>query len=182
MNEARRIWQPPALRRDEEFELHRAVTWLELFFDLVFVVLVSRLAHDLADHVDGRGLVTFLRAVRGRVLGVERVHVPRRAIRVGRSGDAAFAFVSLVAVAAMAIWAHDGLGDQATGFAVAYLSTRAVNMAQWARRRGPRRTVPPVAYRFFVGFAVAAGLILVGLGVSDERGSGCGSRRSRSRC
>ena len=36
----------------------------------------------------------------------------------------AFAFVSVVAVAGMAIWAHDGLDENAVGFAVAYLGAR----------------------------------------------------------
>ncbi len=52
-------WQKPALRADEEFELHRAVTWLELFFDLVFVV-IARLAHNLAADISIHGALTFV--------------------------------------------------------------------------------------------------------------------------
>jgi low temperature requirement protein LtrA len=168
VNDARRIWQPPALRRDEEFELHRAVTWLELFFDLVFVVLVSRLAHDLAGHVDARGLVTFgvqfaaaFWAWNAFTYHAERFESDGLEMR-------AFAFVSVVAVAAMAIWAHGGLDDNAVGFAVAYLGTRMVNMVQWARAAIHVEAFRPIAYRFFAGFGVAAGLILVGLRAGDD--------------
>ena len=45
MTVTRRVWQRPALRTDEEFEQDRTVSSLELFFDLVFVVVISRLAH-----------------------------------------------------------------------------------------------------------------------------------------
>ena len=40
--------QPPRLRIGENREQeHRHATWLELFYDLVFVVAVSQVAHNL---------------------------------------------------------------------------------------------------------------------------------------
>ena len=39
--------QPPQLRIGEDSEEHRHATWLELFYDLVFVVAISQLAHNL---------------------------------------------------------------------------------------------------------------------------------------
>jgi low temperature requirement protein LtrA len=41
-------------------EVARAVTPLELFFDLVYVFTVSQLAHNLFDHVDARGMAETL--------------------------------------------------------------------------------------------------------------------------
>ncbi len=41
-------------------EVARAVTPLELFFDLVYVFTVSQLAHNLLEHVDARGMVETL--------------------------------------------------------------------------------------------------------------------------
>ena len=41
-------------------EAARAVTPLELFFDLVYVFTVSQLAHHLLDHVDARGMLETL--------------------------------------------------------------------------------------------------------------------------
>ena len=41
-------------------EVARAVTPLELFFDLVYVFTVSQLAHHLFDHVDARGMAETL--------------------------------------------------------------------------------------------------------------------------
>ena len=41
-------------------EVARAVTPLELFFDLVYVFTVSQLAHHLFEHVDARGMVETL--------------------------------------------------------------------------------------------------------------------------
>ncbi len=39
--------QPPRLRVGEDTEEERRATWLELFYDLVFVVAISQLAHNL---------------------------------------------------------------------------------------------------------------------------------------
>jgi low temperature requirement protein LtrA len=41
-------------------EVARAVTPLELFFDLVYVFTVSQLVHNLLDHVDARGMIETL--------------------------------------------------------------------------------------------------------------------------
>ena len=51
LTQARRHWQTPQLRTDEEEERERKTSWLELFYDLVFVVIVGELAHTLADEV-----------------------------------------------------------------------------------------------------------------------------------
>ena len=50
---------PRYLRDRSEGHQQRATT-LELFYDLVFVVVISRLAHHLAEHPDARSLGEFL--------------------------------------------------------------------------------------------------------------------------
>src|SRR5690349_13150855 len=51
-------WQPPRLIfADDEEE--RRVSWLELFYDLVFVVVISQLSHYLAEHVSLAGALSF---------------------------------------------------------------------------------------------------------------------------
>jgi low temperature requirement protein LtrA len=53
----RRWWQPP--RKASEREEERSVTFLELFYDLVYVVLISQLAHALSGHVNLAGVGGF---------------------------------------------------------------------------------------------------------------------------
>ena len=45
----RHWWQPPKRLADREAE--RSVTFLELFYDLVYVVIIAELAHALAGNV-----------------------------------------------------------------------------------------------------------------------------------
>jgi low temperature requirement protein LtrA len=49
--------RPPVPSLVRPREVARAVTPLELFFDLVYVFTISQLAHSLFEHVDARGMV-----------------------------------------------------------------------------------------------------------------------------
>lgn len=55
---ALRTWFGPP-RPHGEVERDRTVSFLELFYDLVFVVLIGQLAHHLAEHVSWDGVVGF---------------------------------------------------------------------------------------------------------------------------
>ena len=50
-------WQVPRKASDRQDE--RAVTFLELFYDLVYVVIIAELAHALAAHPDPKGIAAF---------------------------------------------------------------------------------------------------------------------------
>jgi len=52
------LWQPP--RAHGEIQRERTVGPLELFYDLVVVVLVAQAAHHLAGHLDAHGVGEFL--------------------------------------------------------------------------------------------------------------------------
>jgi low temperature requirement protein LtrA len=53
----RKWWRPP--RKASERDLDRSVTFLELFYDLVYVVLVAQLAHALAENVTWKGVAGY---------------------------------------------------------------------------------------------------------------------------
>lgn len=154
-------WPRAALRRDEDAELERKVTWLELFFDLVFVVVLSRLAHDLAHHVSVSGLVDFalLFAAVFWVWNAYTYYTER--FESGGLEQRAFVFAAMVAVALIAVWSEGGLGDHYRGFATAYLLARSLNMVQWVRAGWHVPEFRPVAARFVAGFVVVAALVVV---------------------
>ena len=53
--------EPPHLRIGPETEKeHRHTTWLELFYDLVFVVAISQIAHYLHENVSWSGFFGFV--------------------------------------------------------------------------------------------------------------------------
>ena len=59
MATASRWHDPPRLRTLEDAGDERHATWLELFFDLVFVVAIAQLADGLAEDPSLRGFLIF---------------------------------------------------------------------------------------------------------------------------
>lgn len=58
--ESQRAKNRPRLRTLELTAGERHASWLELFFDLVFVLAVSQIAHVLTDHTDAAGFLKFI--------------------------------------------------------------------------------------------------------------------------
>lgn len=161
-------WSKPSLRTDEEFERHRAVTWLELFFDLVFVVVIARLAHNLAGDISPHGFLVFTLMFvavfwvwNGAVYYVERFESEGLEMRV-------FTFIEMVFVAGMAIYSHHGLEENYAGFALSYLGARAVNIALWIRAGLHVERFRPISNRFGTGFVITSGLIIASLFVGSS--------------
>lgn len=147
-------WQKPQLRRDEEFEQHRAVTWLELFFDLVFVVVIARLAHSFSEDLTFHGLLNFL------VMFLPVWWVWNAATyyteRFESEGieNRFFTFLKMITVAGMAIYSHHGLEESYIGFSISYLLARMINIFMWLRAAYHVHEFRPVAYRFAAGFII----------------------------
>jgi len=160
MTVTRRVWQRPALRTDEEFEQDRTVSSLELFFDLVFVVVISRLAHHLAGHLDVDGVVTF--AVQFLAVFWVWNGFTYYAERFESDGleNRLFAFLAIVPVAGLAVFGEEGLDATYVGFALAYLLARAVNQIGWARAGVHVPVFRPIAARFLGGYAVVTVVVL----------------------
>ena len=53
-------WHRPRLRTAERGDQPRKVTWLELFYDLVFVIVIGQISHALSAHVSPVGLLQFI--------------------------------------------------------------------------------------------------------------------------
>ena len=52
------IWWGPPKKFSTHFE-ERKISWLELFYDLVYVIVISKVTHRLAEHADGAGLIDY---------------------------------------------------------------------------------------------------------------------------
>jgi low temperature requirement protein LtrA len=127
----RRWWQPPrsASNRPEE----RRVTFLELFYDLVYVVIIAELSHALARNISMAGVGTFVflfiivwwawfnGAMYHDLHGNNDIRT-----RV-------FTFLQMLTVAAMAVFAHNAMGDGSVGFALSYAAFHLILTWLWSR-------------------------------------------------
>lgn len=157
----RQWWQRPQLRLDEDGESERRVTWLELFYDLVFVAVVSELTHYLSHHVSPAGVLAYV-----------LLFVPVWWVWIGGSFYNArfetddvsyrlFTFAQMLPVAAMAIFVHDGVGETSAQFALAYAAARVLITIMWLRGGQHAPLMRPVTNRYGIGFSLSIALFVV---------------------
>lgn len=157
----RRLWQRPVLRDDELHGHHRPVTWLELFFDLFFVVVIARIAHHLAAHPDPTGVLEFILLFvpvwwvwTGVTFYNERFETDGLENRL-------FAFLLMLPVAGMAVWSEQALGATWTPFVLSYATARGITAALFLRAGHHAPVFRPTSLRFSAGAAagIAAALL-----------------------
>ncbi len=151
-------WQKPSLRNDEEDGLERRVGWLELFFDLYFVVTIAELAHNLAENVSWTGLGEFIFLFLpvwwiwiGATYYIERFETEGIEQRL-------IVFAQMIPIAGLAVFAHYGMSKTSVGYALSYAVCRTFHTFLWWRGGRHNRQFRPVAKRFVLGFSISVGL------------------------
>jgi low temperature requirement protein LtrA len=149
----RRIWQPPGRYADRA--LDRRVTFLEVFFDLVFVVVISQLGHHLATHPSWAGVGWFVflfYAVWSSWLNGTLYHDLHTtndvSVRV-------FTFAQMLAVAVMAVFIGDVPGDGTNGFALAYAANTLILVVLWFRTGLHDPAHRPGSFPYSTGYLVS---------------------------
>lgn len=145
--------RPPVLRTAEETDRKRQATWTELFFDLVFVVAVSRTNELLTADRSVTGALWFAGVFvavawswSNYVMYAERFDTDDVVHRLCKAG-------AMFAVAAVAFAAPDVRGPGAVVFVVAYVVLRVVLVGLYLR-----------AWRHVPDMRHATGVYLVGFG------------------
>jgi low temperature requirement protein LtrA len=164
LSAARRLWSPPARFADRPTD--RRVTFLELFFDLVFVVVIAQLAQRLAQYPSRTGVGWFVFLfyavwsswINGTLYydlhGTNDVSV-----RV-------LTFLQMLAVAVMAVFVGDVPGGGASGFALGFAANTLVIVVLWFRTglHDPDHRVASVPY----SAAYLAAAVLFAASVATE--------------
>jgi low temperature requirement protein LtrA len=146
-------------RRESEAEEERRTTYLELFFDLVFVFAVTQVtalvAHDPTARGFGHGALVFglvWWAWSGYAWMTNAIDVERTVVRTAVLGAAGASFF-------MAIALPHAFGDDGLRFALAYLVVRVIQLALyiWGLRHDPahQAAILRLAPWFFVAPLVA---------------------------
>lgn len=153
--------KPPELRIGEGSEEERRATWLELFFDLIFVAVISELARNLNRDLSLSGFLGFLLLfvpIWWSWIG------PTFYANLFDTDDLAhrlFTALQMVAVAALAVNVHDGLGKSSAGFALSYTAVRALLVVEFLRAGRYVVAARPLTARVATGSGLAALVWLV---------------------
>lgn len=163
---ASRLLDPPRLRVLDTEEERRA-TWLELFFDLVFVVAVAELGNVLSDDATPGGLLRFLAlfvpvwwAWAGFTFYANRFDTDDLVYRL-------LIFVAMFAVAALATTVPDAFEGGSAGFALSYVCIRAVLLVLYGRAIRFVEKGRALALFYFSVFGLAVVVWLVSLAVPE---------------
>jgi low temperature requirement protein LtrA len=159
----KKLWQPPRLRIGEDRGEERRATWLELFYDLIFVVAIAQLAHNLSKDVSLLG-----------VIGYVALFIPIWSCWLGATfyanlfdtddlGDRLLTLVQMMMIAALAINVHHGLGKSSVGFAIAYIGARSILIVQFLIARYHVPVARPLLDRYILGFSLGASCWLLSL-------------------
>jgi low temperature requirement protein LtrA len=148
---------PPRLRTEDGLEEGRRATWLELFFDLVFVAAVAQVGTHLRDDYSLHGLLRF--SLLFLLIWWAWLGHTTYSTRFD-TDDVVQTFLQMFLVAVMAINATSALDSRdSAGFAAAYAVMRLVLVVQFFRaRRLPRARA--LASRYAVTCGTAACLWL----------------------
>jgi low temperature requirement protein LtrA len=157
---------PPRLRTSADGIEERRATWLELFFDLVFVVAIAGLSHELVVDHSAAGFLRFAAlfvpvyvAWQGYMAYADRFDTDDVAFRVAL-------FAAMLAIAAMAVLLGDvAHGDHSAGFAVAYVVLRSVMLALYWRAWRAVPEARPLIRRYGGGYSVAVAIWLASLAI-----------------
>lgn len=162
------VWKRPVLRQEEEEE--RRVDWIELFFDLAFVALVSALSQGLSRHIglDGFAHYAILFASMWVAWRYGAIYADRF-----ETDDLSFR-VSLLALMAAVVGMAVGAGDATPLgfriFGVSYASAGAIIMTLWLRGGHHNRSFRPLARRLAVFHSVSILLWIVAVTVGPPAG------------
>jgi len=152
-------WRPP--RKADEPHDDRTVSFLELFYDLVYVVLVAELAHALAGHLDVKHFLQFVflfAIVWWAWLNGTTYHEfhGNNDIRTR-----IFTFAQMFAVAGMAVFAHNAMGSGSAGFALFYGLFQVILCYLWWRLAAHDHEHHLENRPFVITFTVSTVLFLV---------------------
>jgi low temperature requirement protein LtrA len=160
-------WQPP--RPHGEVIEGRSVSFLELFYDLVYVVVIAQVAHHLAEHVTWRGTLEFA-VVFGMIWLAwmnGTIYYDLHGREDGRTRT--FVFIQMGLLALLAVFTSDAVGDDGPAFALVYAAYFAVFSWLWytVRRRDDERFLT-VTRRYLSGIVVSTIVIAASALMNDE--------------
>ena len=158
--------RPPQLRiYDAENGQPRHATWLELFYDLVFVVAVSQLAHKLSSNVSWRGFLEYAGLFAplwwtwiGTTFYANRFDSddPIRRVMMG---------LQMLAIAFLAVNIHHAWDTTAIGFALGYIVSRILLIVEYLRAAKHIPEARNLIYPLNFGFAIGVACWIVSLWV-----------------
>jgi low temperature requirement protein LtrA len=152
----------PKFHVGDGLEANRRTTWLELFYDLIFIVTISGLAHNLSHNISLSNFLAF-----------GALFIPVWWIWISATLydnwfdceiDLAHRLLILLQMNILVVLAanmHQGLNDNSIGCAISYVAVRIITIVEYLRAGHYIPEARPLTTRFTISFAIASGFWLI---------------------
>jgi len=161
-----RIWWQKPREFGKQID-ERKVSFLELFYDLVYVVIIAQLSHKLAEDISliavGKFAFLFLTIWCAWLNGATYHDIHGNDDIKTR----VLTFLQMFTVAAMAVFAHDAFGHTSVGFAVSCAAFLAIITALWWRSGYHDPDHRPLSTPYSLAFLIATVLSFTSIFVDE---------------
>jgi low temperature requirement protein LtrA len=163
------FWRPP--RPHGETIADREVSFLELFYDLVYVAVISQATHHLAEHTSTDGVIDF--AIVFAMIWIAWVNGSLYIELHGREDGRTrlIVFLQMGILVLLAVFTGDAAGDGGQTFALIYVALLLVVAWFWSLVREQDRVNHPEyvadTARYLIGMALSTIVILVSAVLPD---------------
>ena len=164
-----RRWSLRPPRPHGEVIEDRTVSFVELFSDLVYVVLVGQIAHTLAEDISWSGVLDF--AVVFGLIWIAWFNGTQFHELHGREDgrNRSFIFLQMGILAVLAVFTGHAPSTDGEPFAITYAVLLAVLLWQWASvYRTDAPEYRPGALRYLAGLVVSIGALVASSGMGDS--------------
>lgn len=155
-------WQKPKIRTDENNDRERKASWLELFYDLMFVAILAQLSHHLYTHnsLAGIGVFIFLFIPSWWIWNSITYYNERYEMNDIR--HRIFTFLNMLPLAGIAFSISGAIGDKAIIFAISYVISRILLIYLWLTA-GETKLEKKLSQIFSIGFAISIVLWIISI-------------------
>lgn len=141
---------------EKNLDKGRHVTWLENFYDLIVVVVVSQVSINLSHDVSVFGFISFIALYIPIWWSWVGVTFYATRFEIDDLGHRLLILLQIAASVYMAVNVPQGLGENSSGFALSYAAIRIILVIEYIRIRRHAPAAGQLIKRYSVGFSIAA--------------------------
>ncbi|MEM7134696.1 MAG: low temperature requirement protein A [Chloroflexota bacterium] len=150
------IWRPPLLHTEISEEKERKVTWLELFYDLVYVATVIQLGNLLSHNVSWLGFLEFIALFIPIWWSWTGITFYMNRFVVDDIWHRLLIFAQIFAIATMGLSIQGAFTDLSGQFALCYVIIRVLLILMYVRAWFHVESSRSVTWGFIQGFSISA--------------------------
>lgn len=155
------LWTPPRLHQTISQDEERRVTWLELFYDLVYVATLIQLGNVLSDDVSVTGLVQFVVIFIPVWWAWTGITFYMNRFVVDDVWHRGLIYLQICAIAWLGVSVDGAFGELATQFALTYAAIRLILVVLYVRTWKHAPETRPLTQRYVVAHSIGVVLWMI---------------------